>query len=182
MKLNTQPFLSNNFYKPASWLSLFSLILLTLSGCSTPAKKMSTANAVQTSTPVNLEKTSVVKQNLLAQYRIWEGTPYLLGGNSRRGIDCSGFVQRTYAEKLGHSLPRTTSEQLNAGKYVDIKKLEPGDIVFFKTGTKTRHNGIYIGNNQFMHASSSQGVTISNLNNGYWYKTYWTAIRISHPS
>lgn len=170
---------NTSFTNPPLSLLLVSLLLLALTGCSTPSKKTSTSHPT---TAIDLQKTAQVKQNLLAQYRSWEGTPYQLGGTTRRGIDCSGFVQRTYAEKLGYSLPRTTSEQLKAGKYVDIKNLQPGDIVFFKTGLKTRHNGIYLGNNQFMHASSSQGVTISSLKNSYWYKTYWTAIRVAHKS
>ncbi|MGF1688315.1 NlpC/P60 family protein [Photobacterium japonica] len=112
-------------------------------------------------------------------YRQWQGTPYKLGGTSRKGIDCSAFVQVGFSDVLKMQLPRTTSEQVRKGKWVDIKALKKGDLVFFKTGRNLRHVGIYVGDEQFLHASTSQGVMISSLNNPYWQRTYWQARRIT---
>lgn len=165
------------------WTSLACLLLMATSGCSnTPLKSFAAATPIKMGKTIDLSNGEMVKKNLMAHYHIWKGTPYLYGGNSRHGIDCSAFVQRTFAERLGYKLPRTTLAQAQQGAKIPKKALQPGDIVFFKTGRNSRHNGIYIGNNQFMHASSSKGITISNLKNDYWQKTYWTAIRIPKSS
>ena len=158
---------------------LVALSLSQLSGCSTTSRvNHATVTPLKVTKPVDLNNTRLVKQKLLDQYRVWKGTPYLYGGDNQKGIDCSAFVQRTFAEKLGHRLPRTTLAQVKVGKTIAKKALKPGDIVFFRTGRNSRHNGIYLGNQQFIHASSSKGITISNLQNVYWQKTYWTAIRL----
>jgi cell wall-associated NlpC family hydrolase len=108
----------------------------------------------------------------------WQGTPYRLGGNSKKGIDCSAFVKNVYHDSFNISLPRTTEIQVDKGYLVYKNQLKTGDLVFFKTGWNTRHVGIYIGNNEFIHASTSKGVTTSSLNNVYWKQKYWQARRI----
>lgn len=119
-----------------------------------------------------------LKQKLLNQYTRWKGAPYRLGGLNRKGIDCSGFVYLTYKDQLKTLLPRTTKMQSQTGKLVKYRQKQIGDLLFFKTGVKVRHVGIYLGEQQFMHASTSQGVVISNLNNPYWQRSFWKVKRI----
>jgi cell wall-associated NlpC family hydrolase len=119
-----------------------------------------------------------LKNKLYDQFQEWQGVRYQLGGLSKRGVDCSGFVYITYKSRLGVRLPRTTKLQSKLGKEVNQRNLKTGDLVFFKTGKATRHVGIYLENNQFLHASLSQGVTISHLDNTYWKSNYWKSVRI----
>jgi cell wall-associated NlpC family hydrolase len=115
---------------------------------------------------------------LLQQYAAWEGTRYRIGGLSRKGIDCSGFVYLTYQELLGVDLPRSADLQASLGKEVAEEELRTGDLVFFKTGRRGRHVGIYLDSGRFMHASSTKGVTISSLDDRYWARKYWKATRL----
>jgi lipoprotein Spr len=119
-----------------------------------------------------------VKSRLMDQYASWKGVRYRLGGSSRAGIDCSAFVQRTFQEQFGLTLPRSTSEQQESGKSVSRNKLRTGDLVLFRAGSTGRHVGIYIGNNQFVHASTSSGVVISSMDEPYWKKRYNEARRV----
>ena len=119
-----------------------------------------------------------IKGRLYTQYHKWRGVRYRLGGSSKRGIDCSAFVQVTFKTKLGVNLPRTTSLQSRMGKEVRKKELQAGDLVFFRTGANSRHVGIYLEKNKFLHASQSRGVIISKLDNNYWKANYWKSIRI----
>ena len=125
-----------------------------------------------------LTGSSGIHQQLIKQFKRWEGAPYRYGGTTLSGVDCSAFVQNTYHVKFKKKIPRTTRTQIKVGKKVKKSQLKVGDIVFFKTGRNSLHNGIYMGNSTFMHASSSKGVTISNLNNRYWRKRYVTSRRI----
>ncbi|CAM3701233.1 bifunctional murein DD-endopeptidase/murein LD-carboxypeptidase [Xenorhabdus thuongxuanensis] len=119
-----------------------------------------------------------IKSKILNQYADWKGVAYRLGGNTKRGIDCSAFVQRTFHDQFGMELPRSTLEQQNIGQTVSRSKLQAGDLVLFKTGARRRHVGIYIGNNQFVHASTSNGVIVSKLTDTYWSKRYYGARRV----
>jgi uncharacterized protein YgiM (DUF1202 family) len=108
------------------------------------------------------------------------GTRYVYGGSSPKGFDCSGFVSYVFSN-FGFSLPRTADEQANVGDAVTRDSLEKGDLVFFKTlgSSIINHVGIYIGNGQFIHASSGAGkVTISSLNEGYYLGHYVKAKRV----
>lgn len=102
------------------------------------------------------------------------GVPYKWGGTTTAGLDCSGFVYYVFKNSQGITLPRTAKLQYtNIG--LAVTSLSPGDLVFFDTTsgrTGVSHVGIYIGNGQFIHASSSKGVTISNLSNSYWSPRY----------
>ncbi|ALX95820.1 MULTISPECIES: bifunctional murein DD-endopeptidase/murein LD-carboxypeptidase [Serratia] len=113
-----------------------------------------------------------VKSKIMDQYADWKGVRYRLGGESKRGIDCSAFVQRTFREQFGMDLPRSTYEQEDMGKQIQRAKLRPGDLVLFRAGSTGRHVGIYLGNDKFVHASTSSGVTISSLSDNYWDKRY----------
>lgn len=113
-----------------------------------------------------------------AYYQRWQGTPYRLGGTDERGLDCSAFVQNLYGEVFSQPLARTTLAQSEQGYRVLPAELEPGDLIFFKTGWKARHVGVYLGSNQFVHASTSVGVTRSSLSNDYWRDAVWQARRV----
>ncbi|MCW6565086.1 bifunctional murein DD-endopeptidase/murein LD-carboxypeptidase [Yersinia ruckeri] len=119
-----------------------------------------------------------IKSKILEQYAGWKGVRYRLGGSSKRGIDCSAFVQLTFREQFGMDLPRSTSEQQDIGKTIQRTKLRPGDLVLFRAGSTGRHVGIYLGNDKFVHASTSIGVTISNLSDKYWNKRYQDGRRV----
>jgi cell wall-associated NlpC family hydrolase len=106
------------------------------------------------------------------------GIDYNYGGTSTSGFDCSGFTGYVF-KKLGVTLPRTSRDQAAKGKKVARSDLRPGDLVFFNTsGSGISHVGIYVGNNNFAHSSSSRGVTISALDEGYYAKRYVTARRV----
>ncbi|WP_241033822.1 NlpC/P60 family protein [Vibrio maerlii] len=113
-------------------------------------------------------------------YQDWRGTPYRLGGQSKSGIDCSAFVQVAYQQALAINLPRTTKLQSQLGQEVSYRTASSGDLVFFKTGVKVRHVGVYLGNNAFMHASTSKGVVVSRLDNPYWADAFWQFRRVTN--
>ncbi|MDP8730200.1 bifunctional murein DD-endopeptidase/murein LD-carboxypeptidase [Serratia marcescens] len=119
-----------------------------------------------------------VKSKIMDQYADWKGVRYRLGGDTKRGIDCSAFVQRTFREQFGMDLPRSTYEQEDLGKKIQRTKLRAGDLVLFRAGSTGRHVGIYLGNDQFVHASTSSGVMISKLTDNYWDKRYREARRV----
>lgn len=104
----------------------------------------------------------------------WYGTNYRLGGSDESGIDCSGFAQKLYGEVYGVDLLRTAMEQFkNCKRIKKSDDAEEGDLVFFKQHSKRiTHVGIYLANDFFVHASTSQGVIISNLKEEYWHKHY----------
>jgi cell wall-associated NlpC family hydrolase len=105
------------------------------------------------------------------------GVPYVFGGTSASGFDCSGYVQHVFA-LLGVHLPRTADAQYDAGHRI-AGSMAPGDLVFFTTYTSgVSHVGIYLGNDRFVHASSSHGVTVSSLHEAYWSARYLGAKRI----
>ncbi len=109
------------------------------------------------------------------------GCPYVYGGSSPSGFDCSGFV--TYVvNHFGFSVSRTASGQMDNGVAVSRSQLQPGDLVFFNSGNSSKratHVGIYTGNGQFVHASTSTtGVIVSDLNSSYYSRTYVGACRL----
>ncbi|GAB2794977.1 bifunctional murein DD-endopeptidase/murein LD-carboxypeptidase [Halomonas shantousis] len=120
---------------------------------------------------------ALIRQALLAEHRRWVGTPYVLGGDSRRGIDCSALVQRVYQEAFLYELPRTTEAQQYEGRRIGRDELAPGDLIFFHSPGRYRHVGIYVGQGLFLHASTSQGVKLSRLDNAYWSRNYRQARR-----
>ncbi len=111
----------------------------------------------------------------------WLGTPYRYGGTNRRGIDCSAFVRNVY-QAVGIELPRTVKGQVQIGTRVKKqKKLRLGDLVFFRfrrRGSKPDHVGIYLGDQRFIHASKSRGVTVDQLDAKNYRKHFWSSRRV----
>ncbi len=120
-----------------------------------------------------------LRQQVVDSAREYLGVPYVWGGSTPNGFDCSGLVQYVF-NLHGISLPRTSKQQWTAGTEISRENLQPGDLVFFANTYTTgiSHLGIYIGNNQFLHASSSKGVIISSLSNTYWASHYHGARQI----
>ena len=117
-----------------------------------------------------LARTSAIAQRLTRSALRFLGVPYVFGGTSTSGFDCSGYTQHVFA-MLGISIPRTADAQYYAGSRV--RSLRPGDLVFFETYLPgPSHVGIYLGHGHFVHASSSHGVMVSNLSDPYWANRY----------
>ncbi|WP_346726966.1 peptidoglycan-binding protein [Bacillus suaedae] len=132
-------------------------------------------NKATTPTQSPSSSSGALVTNLLAEAATLIGVPYQWGGTTTAGFDCSGFVQYVFNQQ-GVSLPRTVALQWNSAQAVSTPAV--GDIVFFATiNDGPSHNGIYIGNNQFIHSGSSTGVTISSLSNSYWGPRYLGAKR-----
>ena len=106
------------------------------------------------------------------------GAPYRFGGSSLKGIDCSSFVQKIY-RIFDITLPRNAREQSKVGVSIDREKLAEGDLIFFHTKRSLGHVGIYIGNNEFVHASSRRKVVrIDSLDTPYYQKRFQRAVRV----
>lgn len=119
-----------------------------------------------------------IEQRLLQQFEQWRGVPYRLGGFTQSGVDCSAFVMNVYKNGFNVTIPRTTGDQMNAGVAVNPRQLMVGDMVFFRTGRNTMHVGIVMRNGRFMHASTSQGVIMDDLNQKYWRDRFIRARRV----
>ncbi|MBZ9569110.1 C40 family peptidase [Modicisalibacter tunisiensis] len=119
----------------------------------------------------------LVREALLDEHERWVGTPYVLGGDSRHGIDCSALMQRIFSEAFAVALPRTTDDQVREGEQVTRDDLKAGDLVFFRPPGPYNHVGVYVGSGRFLHASTSRGVKLSRLDNVYWRRYYWQARR-----
>lgn len=156
--------------------NLFILVaLVTLTACS------SSSNIKYSGTYLGSLDDPIMTIAILNQeQQKWAGTPYVLGGQSYAGIDCSGFVQKILLDHFGMRIPRTTKEQALYGKQIQLKDTQTGDLVFFKTGRGPNgyHVGIYVKNGLFLHASTKGGVVYSSMRSPYWIKTYWQTRRI----
>jgi cell wall-associated NlpC family hydrolase len=109
----------------------------------------------------------------------WWGTKYCMGGYTNECIDCSGFTQIVLRDVYQLSLPRTSQEQFAICEKVELEDLREGDLVFFNTtGNDVSHVGIYLLNNKFVHAATSGGVMISDLNEKYWQPKFRGAGRM----
>ncbi|MAR90057.1 MAG: NlpC/P60 family protein [Pseudomonadota bacterium] len=118
------------------------------------------------------------RDRLSRHFRQWQGVPHRMGGMTKGGIDCSGFVVVTYRDVFGLRLPRSTDQLADLGTEVPLHRVRVGDLLLFKTGFKQRHVGIYLGNGEFIHASSSQGVATSNVHSDYWADAYRQTRRV----
>lgn len=139
------------------------------------------ASAVQLKYAV-LMKTEVEalpSSTLLDAVDEWYGVRYRTGGNTKSGVDCSGFTCAVYSAVYGYALPRVSREQYRISRKLTIPELQEGDLVFFNTnGRGVSHVGVYLGNNKFIHASVSRGVMVNDLSEKYYAVRYYGAGRI----
>ncbi len=135
------------------WIYYIALALVTLFGCDSCLKK---------------EK--MEDDKIMTIYNKYEGTPYRYAGSDADGMDCSGFVYRVYLEAYRMELPRSTSLLFKYGTRREVPQY--GDLVFFSPTEDYDHVGIYIGGGNFIHSSSSKGVTTNNLSETYWKESF----------
>lgn len=110
----------------------------------------------------------------------WYGTPYKYGGSEKSGIDCSHLSSKIMQEVYGKKISGTAGDMQKVSEHISEGKLKEGDLIFFKIESKNvSHVGVYITNHRFVHASSKRGVMISDLNEPYFKKYYYTAGRIN---
>lgn len=119
-------------------------------------------------------------QLLISTIADWMGVPYKYGGNDKKGVDCSGFINYVFPAVYQLKVPRVTAQIERQAEPVPRKNLREGDLVFFKINTKeVGHAGIYLFDDYFVHASTSRGVMISRLEETYWNKYFVGGGRIS---
>lgn len=131
------------------------------------------------SKPINLSDIDdPMARDLISEANNWLGTPYSYGGTTTGGTDCSGLVMSLYRDVTGVKIPRSTREQVRYCTNVARNKMRPGDLVFFASGSEVSHVGLYVGNGSMIHASSSRGVVVSDIDTGYWGQRYKTGGRV----
>jgi len=162
---------------------LLLLILLSVSLTACKSAKKTTSKTPKT-TKTDVKTVNPIALSLIKEAKTYKGVKYKYGGNSRRGMDCSGLLHTVFQTE-GIALPRTTSAIAQQGEWIDIKDVQPGDLVFFATGKNSReinHVGLVTGIRQgyieFIHSSTSKGVITSYLSERYWYFAYVQARRL----
>ena len=130
--------------------------------------------ATQLCEALNITSYNEVNVKLLTFILDWRGTPYSYGGNDKTGVDCSAFSQHLYESVFGMSIPRVSNDIYMKSMPIKRMNLYQGDMVFFVTSSSDRitHMGVYLWDGYFAHASSSKGVMISNLSQGYYQRTF----------
>lgn len=128
---------------------------------------------------LDMEVELLPEKPLLENVDEWYGVRYRSGGNSKKGVDCSGFVCAVYTALYGITLPRVSREQYRISRKISTTELQQGDLLFFNTtGRGVSHVGIYLGNNRFIHASVSKGVMVNSMFETYYLKRFVGAGRI----
>jgi lipoprotein Spr len=128
--------------------------------------------------------TELTNTLLLSQLEKWYGTQYCFGGSTDSCIDCSSFTQVILRDVYNVKIPRNSQQQFDASTKIETKNLKEGDLVFFNTVSASMiitHVGVYVCNNKFAHASTSKGVTISDLSEKYYTKAFRGAGRFINP-
>ena len=121
---------------------------------------------------------NVTNKRLVSFLEEWYGIPYKYGGGTKTGIDCSAFSSAMMDSVYNIDVPRTCREQYQAGTKIKKSELMQGDLVFFNTSGGISHVGVFLGHNKFVHASTSSGVMISDLDDGYFKRRYVGSARI----
>lgn len=174
-------------------LSALCVILMTINSCGSSKKNVQATRSDYRNATTSEEWTfkadkkkapeeiATESNGLIAEARKWIGTPYKYGGKNRSGTDCSGFVMQVYLMSEAIKLPRTTVDQREFCDNIKRKELRPGDLVFFsnkKSKRSVTHVGLYMGDNRIIHASTSRGVIISDLDEAYYARTYHSCGRV----
>lgn len=135
-----------------------------------PAPSFKDKNTAKTNLAEGIKRSPV----LYGFIQDWYGTPYRMGGTTKKSIDCSAFTRQLFSDVYGKSLDRTAAMQFMMTRRIfDKEDLKEGDLVFFSIKTKRiSHVGVYLGGGKFVHASSSRGVIISELDQAYWSRYY----------
>lgn len=157
---------------------LFVIIIPIFIGCQSTVRFSSKSNSNKCD--IENESTSIAEKNyynysdlndirkeVIKNAEDWLGTPYRWGGEKKSGADCSGFVQSVFYES-GIKLPRTSRQQYKKAVKISQITAQAGDLVFFSNGSRISHVGIYLGNNQMIHSSSTYGVIKQSLNKKYY--------------
>lgn len=168
------------------------VIFLCFSGCITPnvryarpSRSGRQAKKAEPHTRESAKKQLSIMSGMLPESRLksivdsYIGVPYRRGGTTRNGMDCSGFVWRVYTELGRQDFKRTSSAKMcKLGRKVSKRKVQPGDLVFFKRWIRVNHVGIYMGDNKFAHVSSKKGVIYTSLDDEYFSKRFFNIRRI----
>lgn len=161
------------------------LLLLLFLGCQPAIKFSSRSNYVKTNrdttqtsknaepekkpniNKIKPELKDPIRKKIIDEAFSWIGTSYCYGGTTKNCVDCSGFTQLVFLQN-GFILPRTAKEQYEFSKKIKQEEALPADLVFFQDKNKINHVGIYIGNDEFIHSSSSIGVVKQSINDAYF--------------
>lgn len=149
-----------------------------------PAERKRLSEFMDAGAEKPLDTRSVTPDEIISTARKYLGVPHCMGGKSMKCIDCSGLLAVVFATH-GIELPRSSEDQARYGKIISERKnLEKGDLVFFirtyNTSRFITHSGIYLGDNKFIHTSTSLGVTITSLDDPWWNERYLFATRVFH--
>ena len=155
---------------------LLLLLPILLGSCRTSAPAYNYQELAKASIRLGIDIDMEDNHALYVESSNWLGVPYRGGGNSKRGVDCSGLTSAIYKKVYQKNLERNSDDQRKKDcRKVKKGKLKEGDLVFFHNGRKKKratHVGIYLKKRKFIHASTSQGVIISRLDEEYWDK-HW---------
>jgi cell wall-associated NlpC family hydrolase len=146
---------------------------------SSPSKRIVTTKSQRSPSPY-----TELADDIIKDAEKYDGVSYKYGGNSKKGMDCSGLVTTAFASQ-GIALPRSSSQIAVTGDWIDLKEVEKGDLLFFATSKKSRtvnHVGLvtFVGNDKihFIHSTTSAGVITSSLAENYWYFAFVQARRV----
>ena len=157
-------------------LFILAAILFSLSSCRTSAPSYNYRELAKASIKLGIDIDMTDNHKLYVESAEWIGVPYRWAGDSKRGVDCSGFTSQIYKKVYKKKLERSTDGQKGKDCYQITKRhLREGDLLFFssqRSKKKVAHVGIYLKNNKFVHASTSRGVIVSDLNEDY-YRRHW---------
>ena len=167
------------------------LLIFSLTACKSKkrvvtkkSKSSKTVTATKTENSSSTINYSTAAKEVVNNAKQFDGVRYKYGGTTKKGMDCSGLVYTSFKQE-NISLPRTTTDLSKTGDWIDVKQVQKGDLLFFATKKNSRtvnHVGIVtnsrVGNVEFIHASTSKGVIVSNLAERYWYFTFVQARRV----